>query len=116
MQTTISRSMFHKMQLRSQPVQDAKAAALGPRHQTNVLPEALTEPLLSTVQQQADTAAANGWFWTYQLDGIKVCNDSWPAGQLGRAAGRSLFVLLPWPLTSQHCHERKRPAVSIALC
>lgn len=53
-------------------MQDAKAAALGPRHQTNMLAEALAEPLLGTVRQQADIAAANGWFWTYQLDGIKV--------------------------------------------
>ena len=52
--------------------QDAKAAALGPRHQVNMLAEVLAEPMLSTVQRQADTAAANGWFWTYQLDGVKV--------------------------------------------
>ncbi len=52
--------------------QDAKAAALGPRHQVNMLAEVLAEPMLSTVQRQADTAAANGWFWTYQLEGVKV--------------------------------------------
>lgn len=54
-------------------LQDAKAAALGPRHLTNTLPEVLTEPLLSTVQSQAATAAGSGWFWTYQLGGVKVC-------------------------------------------
>jgi ARC6-like, IMS domain len=53
-------------------VQEAKAAALGPRHQVNTLAEVLAEPLLKTVQQQANTAAANGWFWTYRLDGVKV--------------------------------------------
>ncbi len=52
--------------------QDAKAAALGPRHQTNLLAEVLAEPMLGAVRRQADTAAANGWFWTYSLDGVKV--------------------------------------------
>ena len=50
-----------------------------------MLAEVLAEPMLSTVQRQADTTAANGWFWTYQLDGVKVrCNlvECSPQGQL----------------------------------
>jgi ARC6-like, IMS domain len=88
--------------------QDAKAAALGPRHQVNMLAEVLAEPMLSTVQRQADTAAANGWFWTYQLDGVKVRSnlvERSPQGQLptwhssfavfGDAAANSGLMQLP---------------------
>lgn len=51
-----------------------------------MLAEVLAEPMLSTVQRQADTAAANGWFWTYQLDGVKVRCSRWGAHFPGSAA------------------------------
>ena len=53
-------------------VQEAKAAAMGPRRNRAAAREVLAEPLLSVILDQADKAQDAGWFWTYDLKHAKV--------------------------------------------
>jgi len=54
------------------PVQEAKAAAMGPRRNRAAAREVLAEPLLSVILDQAAQAQDAGWFWTYDLKHAKV--------------------------------------------
>ncbi len=53
-------------------VQEAKAAAMGPRRNRAAAREVLAEPLLSVILDQAAQAQDAGWFWTYDLKHAKV--------------------------------------------
>ena len=53
-------------------VQEAKAAAMGPRRNRAAAREVLAEPLLSVILDQAAKAQDAGWFWTYDLKHAKV--------------------------------------------
>ena len=50
----------------------AKAAALGPRHDTSRLPATAAEPWRSAVERDAAAARQSGWFWTFKLRGLRV--------------------------------------------
>lgn len=52
--------------------QNAKAEALGPRHNIALLPQVAAEPWLSRVIQDAAAAEEAGWFWHYRLNGLKA--------------------------------------------
>ena len=53
-------------------MQNAKAEALGPRHNIALLPQVAAEPWLSRVIQDAAAAEEAGWFWHYRLNGLKA--------------------------------------------
>lgn len=50
----------------------AKAAALGPRHDTSRLPATTAEPWRSAVEKDAAASRSSGWFWTFKLRGLRV--------------------------------------------
>ncbi len=63
-------------------LQEAKSAALGPKHDTSRLASTVGEPWLSVVTQEADKARESGWFWEYDLKHVSVrlsagCPPSW---------------------------------------
>ena len=50
----------------------AKAAALGPRHDTSRLAPTTAEPWRSAVERDAAASRSSGWFWTFKLRGLRV--------------------------------------------
>ncbi|KAK9849132.1 hypothetical protein WJX84_011187 [Apatococcus fuscideae] len=52
--------------------QEAKAAALGPKHDTSRLVGVVAEPWLTVVTQEASAAQESGWFWEYDLKSVSV--------------------------------------------
>ena len=53
-------------------LQEAKAAALGPKHDTSRLSSVVAEPWLTVVTQEATAAQESGWFWEYDLKSVSV--------------------------------------------
>lgn len=53
-------------------MQEAKAAALGPKHDTSRLVGVVAEPWLTVVTQEASAAQESGWFWEYDLKSVSV--------------------------------------------
>ncbi|KAK9845219.1 hypothetical protein WJX81_000406 [Elliptochloris bilobata] len=70
--------------------QNAKAEALGPRHNIALLPQVAADPWLSRVIQDAAAAEEAGWFWHYRLDSLKV--ESIDASQLSPIGGSALVT------------------------
>ena len=53
-------------------LQEAKASALGPKHDTSRLASVVAEPWLTVVTQEATAAQESGWFWEYDLKSVSV--------------------------------------------
>lgn len=52
--------------------QQIKALAMGPRHDTSLLPEVLAEPMLGLWATKAQEAGSSGVFWRYSLHDLRV--------------------------------------------
>ena len=51
---------------------DIKAEAMGPRHYTKDLADALAEPMLSAVASEAKEASKSGWFWNIKPLRVRI--------------------------------------------
>ncbi|WP_088893395.1 IMS domain-containing protein [Leptolyngbya ohadii] len=67
----------------------AKSAAMGEQHETNVLSNILTNPLLAEWRTRSEKARTEGWYWEYEHPNVEIVSVSTEAGNSSANAAGS---------------------------